>query len=177
MSLHKPTMRIVAAALVLTLPAAFTPVPAASTLATVSGHIVASGSVKPVAGARVHVADRQTGKIYTSEPTRDDGSFAVSNLPSAAYEMAVESNGGLYRVDKPFKLAAGEARKVNLAIEPNAQPASGTATPASSGKKSGGGVWSSPALASVIVVGSAIIVGVIIDNATSSPESKSVSPF
>jgi hypothetical protein len=91
--------------------------------------------------------------------------------------MAVESNGGLYRVDKPFKLAAGEARKVNLAITQDAPPAGGKSTPAS-GKKSGGGVWSSPALASVIVVGSAIIVGLVIDNATSSPaEQPGVSPF
>jgi hypothetical protein len=154
--------RVVAVALAAALGIPFFPAQA-SPAAALTGRVVAAGTEAPLAGARVHVGDRRTSRIVTSGMTRDDGSFEVSGLPPAAYEVAVESKGGLYLVEAPLPLRAGERRAVQLVVSEGAPPAKepeGEASPGTPAARMSW--WNNPLTATLVVVGGAVIVGVLI---------------
>ncbi|MBZ5639650.1 MAG: carboxypeptidase-like regulatory domain-containing protein [Acidobacteriia bacterium] len=157
--------RWIAAALVVALQLALAPAFAGGAPATLAGTVVAAASRAPVAGARVHVGDKRTGRIVISEATGADGAFAVGGLAPAAYDLAVESAGGLYVVSSPLPLAPGERRSVQLAV--SSPPAQGGEKSKPPQKRSLSKVWNNPLAATLIVVGAAVIIGVIVGNATS----------
>jgi hypothetical protein len=132
----------------------------AAPLSSIEGTVISAGDQGPLAGLRVHMADPVTGKIYTAEPTGTDGSFIVIGLPSATYEIAIESNGGLYLVPSPVSLDAGQSRVLNLVVHPD------HSKPGLAAKSGSMAVWSNPLTAALIVVGSAIGVGVLLDSIT-----------
>lgn len=178
MSSKRTLMRITAVAVIVALQGAFIPVSAAPGLASLKGHIVSSESSTPVAGARVHVGDPKSGKIYTSAPTAADGSFSMSGLPASTYELAVESNGGLFTVSTPMTVKAGQDRDVRLAFNAAEPKGSQKITKSKRVKPaSKGGFWNNPITASVIVIGSASIIGLVVDNATKEQDEGPSSPF
>jgi hypothetical protein len=156
--------RLLATGLILTLQFALLPVSADVAPATVSGSVLSSSDQTPLAGARVHVGNPGTGKIYTSAPVAGDGSFTVSDVPAATYELAVENAGRLFVVPTPLKLAPGVTQNVDVAVNEQASPDPATAE--ANAAKSAGSFWNNSFTAALIVLGSAIVVGVAVDAAT-----------
>jgi hypothetical protein len=163
---------LVAASLAFLVAFPLAPASASAPAASLSGRVVSAGTDAPVGGARVHVANARSGRIVTSEITRADGLFEVAGLEPASYDLAVESRGGLYVVETPVRLAGGERRSLQLAVSPQTapapaptgqkeQPAGQDQTP---NKKSASGVWNNPLTATLIVVGAAVVVGLIVES-------------
>jgi len=166
--------RLVALGLVFTLHAGGLPLFSASPPSTLSGTVFAAGRSTPLAGARLHVADPRTGRLYTTPPTSTDGGFELADLPPAVYRLGVEIEGGLFLVDQPLSLEAGQLRTVTLQLgqaepEPEPDPESEAKT-----KKKKAGVWDNPLTASLIILGGAIVVGYVVNELTD--DSPTVSP-
>ncbi len=159
---HGTVSRWIVAAVVVALEIPFVPVHAGSASATLAGRVVTASTRAPLAGARVHVGERRTQRIVVSGTTGADGGFEIAGLPPAAYDLAVESNGGIYPVDSPLRLAAGERRAIQLAVS---SVAAGDEAKAPR-KKSLASLWNNPLAATLIVVGAAVVVGLIIGSAT-----------
>jgi hypothetical protein len=161
---HGTAYRWIAAAVIVAVGIGSTPALAESASATLAGRVLSAGSRAPLAGARVHVGEPRAQKHVVSGTTGADGSFEIAGLEPAAYDLAIESNGGLYVVGSPVRLAAGENRTVQLAVSSEAP---GTpATDEDSKKKGAATWWNNPLTATLIVVGAAVIVGAIIGSAT-----------
>ena len=143
----------------------------------VAGSILSSPDETPLAGARLHLGDPRSGRVFTSQPSASDGSFALSEVPPATYEVAVESNGGLYVVSTPLELSAGAAQNLQVAVTP-VVPGQMAPPPADPDDEHKGGtsVWNNPATAALIVVGSAIVLGFLIKEATDDDDEPPASP-
>jgi len=87
--------RLLAAALILTLPGGLTPVAAAEPRAGLTGSIVRAKNDAAIPGARLHAGDPRTGRVFSSSPAGDDGTFALGDLPPSTYRLAVEADDGL----------------------------------------------------------------------------------
>jgi hypothetical protein len=133
----------------------------------VAGSILSTPAETPLAGARLHLGDPRSGRVFTSEPSAADGSFALAEVPPATYEVAVESNGGLYVVSTPVEVTPGATRNLQVAVAP-VVPGQMAPPPDPDTEKNKGGtsVWNNPATAALIVVGSAIVLGFLIKEAT-----------
>lgn len=131
---------------------------------TLSGHVFAAEGHAPLRGVQVHVGDPSSGTIRGSATTGDDGSFTVTGLPPAKYEIAVQSPKAVYVAGGSVALAAGESRSVQVAVNEQVAP-----SPAEVAKKRrrGGAAWlNNPFTATMIVLGAAVLIGVVVDNAT-----------
>jgi len=109
-----------------------------------------------------------------STPVAPDGSFLLDGIPAGRAELAVQTAGGLYLVSSPVLIAPGTTRNVQLALS-GRQDTSPPPAAEKEKKKKPGGVWANPTYATLIVVGSAIVVGVAVDQLTNS-SSNPVSP-
>ena len=168
---------LVAASLAFLVAFPLAPASASAPAASLCGRIVSARTDAPLAGARLHVADGRSGRIVTSGITGADGSFEVAGLEPASYDLAVESRGGLYVVETPVRLAGGERRSLQLAVSPETapalapagqkdQPAGQDPTPK---KKSASDVWNNPLTATLIVVGAAVVVGLLVESVVGNP--------
>jgi hypothetical protein len=173
MTPRRPTTEWLSVALVFLLLWVATPAPAAETAAMLTGAIVRSGDQSPLAGAKLHAADPETGTIYSSAPAGDDGGFILGDLPPATYAVAVESDGGLYLVQTPVALAPGTNRTVNVAVTP--QPVNRNKT-GDDDKDRGFGFKENPLTAALLTFGIATVIGVTIWGDSESPERAST-PF
>jgi len=103
-----------------------------------------------------------------------DGSFRVDGIPAGPAELAIETSEGLYLVATPVAIAPGTTRSLQLAFggrqDSNAPPPREKEK-----KKKQGGVWANPLTATLIVVGSAIVVGFAVDELTKTTDAP-VSP-
>lgn len=163
--------RMVATALVLVLQLVHAPAWARLETASLAGHVLSADSHLPLSGVRVHVSDPRAGTLRSSTPTGPDGAFSVAGIPPSTYEVAVQSDQGLYLVSGPIHLSAGEARRVQVGVrseqESNLDVDEGK-------KKKGATWWNNPLTATLIVLGAAVLIGVAVDSASN--DSTSTSP-
>jgi len=155
--------RLLAAGLILTLPGGLVPVGAAGIPATLTGSIVRSTDDAPIPGARLLAGDPRTGRIYSSSPAGDDGSFALGDLPPSTYRLAVEADEGLYVVETPVLLAPGMADTVNVAVHPVVEHESSR-----NYDDSGLTFWDNPLTSALSFLGLAAVAGVIIGGSSGS---------
>lgn len=160
---RSPATRVLASVLVVTMQALFFPATAGGDQASLAGTVVSSATEAPLTGARLHAGDPKTGHVFSADPTGEDGSFRLADLPAASYELAVEAGGGLYVVEAAVKLSPGEARTVTVAINPQAAPDPATGEQK---KRKGAGFWNNPVTASLVVIGSATLLGYLIKKGT-----------
>lgn len=106
-------------------------------------------------------------------PVAADGSFRAERIPAGPAELAIETSEGVYVVAAPVTIAPGATRPVQLAL--SGRQDTSAATPPEKEKKKRGGVWANPATATLIVIGSAIVVGFAVDQLTK-PDEQPVSP-
>ena len=65
-----------------------------ATLPTLAGTVITQSDRTPVAGATVHLADIDTGEIFSSTTTTADGHFVFTDFPEATYRVAVAVDEG-----------------------------------------------------------------------------------
>jgi len=171
-----PATRILATVLLLVFPLTASPLFAVTGAmpggtASISGTLFSVSSATPLAGARLHLEDAR-GSSYVSAPAGVDGAFDVVDLPASSYKVAVESHGSLYVVDTPVKLEPGASQRVRLAVRDGGKGRGRggreetTPPPPNKTGAKDTSFWSNPLTATLIVVGGAILVGVIVDQAT-----------
>jgi len=153
-----PIAKAVAILLVVAVPSVVIPVTSARENARLSGTIYSVGGEAPLADVVLHAGDMRTGTIYSSERTGADGGFALADLPPAAYELAVEKDGGLYVIDAPVRLDGGQDRNLQVALNAEVAPDPETATRK---KRS---AWDRPLIATLLVIGGAIVVGALVSS-------------
>ena len=107
-------------------------------------------------------------------PVAADGSFEATGVPAGLSELAIETSEGLYVVATPVAIAPGATRRVQLAYG-GRQDSSAPKPSGNEKKKKGGGFWANPLSATLIIVGSAIVVGFAINQLTQS-DNEPVSP-
>lgn len=177
MFLRNRMTNVVAAVLVVSLQALGLPASAGAAPASVSGALVRAADQSPLVGAKLHLGNPETGAILTTAPTDAKGTFALSGLAPATYQLAVETNGGLYVVTTPVRLAPGQTRTLNVAIaaatkddDDDDNKPGAAAAPAKTG------LWENPLTAALIVLGAAIVVGYVVDSATDDDNETTASP-
>jgi len=128
--------------------------------------VIRSADRTPLAGARLLAAVGADARVIRSGLTGDDGSFSLENLDPGTYLLAVEVEGGVYLVRDPVPVAAGARRVVQIAV--GATPETGDASPAAdpAADEATPGIWNNPFAAGGLVLGIAIVVGVLIKNVT-----------
>jgi hypothetical protein len=141
--------------------------------------VVPQGSAAPKA---VWAATAANAKAPQRAAVDDKGAFHLDAVPAGSVELAVETAEGLYVVETPITLAPGATRQVQLALRgrQGTTPAapSGTPPPQPPPKKTKGGFWDNPLTATLVIVGGAIVTGLIIDQVEgdSGDQSNSASP-
>lgn len=133
---------------------------------------ILTGYVLPSVDIRLIARTVWVGAI--SAPVAADGSFRATGIPGGPSELAIETSEGLFVVATPVTIAPGTTRRVQLAYG-GRQDSSAPPPQEKQKKKKSGGVWANPLTASLLIVGSAIVVGVTIDQLTQS-DSIPVSP-
>lgn len=126
------------------------------------------GKVTPAEGVAapktVWITPTNAPGTSVSAPVAADGTFQVDNLPAGTAALAVETSEGLYVVNTPVVITAGTVSTLQLAYGGKQDTSTQTAPDQKEKKKKGGGVWSNPLYATLIVVGSAIVLGVLISS-------------
>lgn len=166
-------VKVVAAALVASLQWLAVPAAPSATLGAISGRVLSTDTSAPMKGVQVHVGNPRTGEIRSSAPTGEDGSFTVAGLPPATYELAVQAPRALYVVSGAVPVTDGAHRAVQVAVNPETAP-----SPAAKERASRGGAkwWNNPFTATLIVIGAAVVIGVVVDNATNDESSSEFVP-
>lgn len=95
------------------------PVVAAPLPAALSGRIVRSTTGAPAEGAVLKLALRSGGVMLESAKADAKGRYAISDIPSGSYDVAVEVDGGLYLVGAEVALSPGEKRSMSLSVLPS----------------------------------------------------------
>jgi hypothetical protein len=129
----------------------------ASGTGALAGRVLASPTGRPIA-KNVWIGDKPAAVAA-------DGSFRMEGIPAGPAELAIETSAGLYVVATPVAIAPGATRQVQLAFG-GRQDTGAPAAPENDTKKKRGGIWANPATATLIIIGSAIVVGVAIDELT-----------
>jgi hypothetical protein len=159
------TAKLLAAVVVAALPVPCLPAlpePASAEL----GGVILTAKQTHLAGARLLAADPARGEVYRSEPTAPNGSFTLPGLEPGTYDLAVEVDGGLYLVEDPIYLVAGVKRTVRIAIGVEPPRGGDAPSPREAAPEPSPSVWNNPVSAGAIVLGIAIVVGVLVANAT-----------
>lgn len=169
---------LVAATLIVSVQSLALPAAAGAAPASLSGALVRAADQTPLVGAKLHVGNPETGAIVTSSPTDAKGAFAVEGLSPAVYELAVETNGGLYVVTTPVRLAPGQARTLSVAIASTAAQVEDDDDdkPGAAAAPTKTSLWENPLTAALIVLGAAIVVGFVVDAATDDEGEDEASP-
>jgi hypothetical protein len=162
MTLKRTGFIQVVATLMVVVLLSWTPSMAAPGAAAVGGTVLVGVDKQPLAGATIHLSDAMDGRLVSSMKTGSDGSFQIENVTSATYEVAVEYDGGLYLVGSPVRVQDGKPLTLNLAIEKS----TAAAAPLGRSRRGAGGLFSSPLAASLLVAGSAITMGAVIESTT-----------
>jgi hypothetical protein len=163
--------RSVAAAMAVVL-VGFTAAMAGPASVAVSGTVIVGIDKKPLEGATIHLST-STGQLTSSGRTDLGGNFQIDNVEAATYEVAVEYDGGLYLVGSPVTVGAHQPLMLNLAIERSAS----AAKPATRAQRGAGGLLASPLAASLLVAGSALTVGALIESTTTDDDDPLASYF
>ena len=158
--------KCLAAVLVAFIPIVLAPILAAPSTGSISGVVLTHDTHAPTSNVKVHLSDSSTGNIYMSNTTGADGSFQVEGLPASAYDLGLEKDGNLFLVHTAVQVAPGQSKTIQVAIG-----APGNIAPAQSSS-----VWSNPLTSALIITGSAIVVGLIVEESVSDDAPPATSP-
>jgi len=128
--------------------------------------VIRDAGETPLAGARLLAAHADDDTVSRTELTTEDGSFSLTDLRPGSYALAVEIENGVYLVRDPLPVVAGVQRTVQIAV--GVIPDGETEPPATDGATDDPqpSVWTNPFSAGALVLGLAIIVGVLVNNFT-----------
>ena len=126
------------------------------------GRVVAEDGVTPVEGVVIRIALKETGTIYDSNPSANDGGFRVDSVPEGEYEVLAQHGEVGYLTAESINLKQGENRSASIVIK--TAPANTTASDLP--------LWGKIAIATTI----AAIIWAVFDQTTFEGDD-SVSPF
>ena len=156
--------KLLALAVIVSLAGPVLPAAADPASAALSGVIRSAADQTPLADVRLVIVDRESAAVTRSEWTVADGNFSIAELDPGRYDLAVEAQGGLYLIRAPLDLMPGVKRAVQIAVgigEPgddqNVNENAREPLPSS---------WDNPVAAGAIVLGLAVLIGVLVKNAT-----------
>ena len=158
--------RLLAATLVVALSVPFQFVHASGGPAMLTGTVLTAGSGAPLNGAKVHLGDPRTGKIFSSAATAEDGGFQIEALPPATYEVVIEFDGSAFVVTTPIVLSPDRRHTIHLVVNPGAAD---NAPALGDGRAEISDIWDNSFTAAVLVLFAAGIVGWLIEDATNQP--------
>jgi hypothetical protein len=69
---------------------------------------------KPVMGATVMAYHLSTEELYSSAPTGADGEYAIDNLPYGYFDLAIETDAGVFVGNQVVNLAPSSKAVVNF---------------------------------------------------------------
>jgi hypothetical protein len=84
----------------------------------IRGTLYQADEKTPLAGGKVIAINLRTGRQFTSEPTGENGSYAVTGLTGGTYDVVVEVGGNLFVVDNIVDLAPGEGVSRSFSVQP-----------------------------------------------------------
>lgn len=157
---RSPGARLLALAVVLALAGPWAGALAGGADATLTG-VIRGADRSPLAGARLCATDPETGTLTISEPTTADGNFTLE-LSGGTYELAVAQGEYLYFVPKAFYVVPGVIRHVQIAVDPRVVDPDAPTLP-----QKAPSLWNNPLIAGLFVFGTAVVVGVVVENWTS----------
>ncbi|MDX1389612.1 MAG: carboxypeptidase-like regulatory domain-containing protein [Acidobacteriota bacterium] len=143
--------------------------------ASISGLVVAHPARAALEGAVVGALERGSTSFYRSAPTDADGAFRLDGLPPGRYALAVEVDRGVFLSEASVPLQSGERRVVQVAVSEDSDSDPDPAAPVTA--KSKGNPWDNPVTATLIVIGGAVVVGLLLKEVGESGESPPVSPM
>jgi len=138
------------------------------------GRIFTSDGQTPLSGATVRAANLTTEAIYDSLPTDGHGRFSLAELPSGPYELAVATDNGLYPTRTTLVVDGGKTRALALALAPAAAEegegqgedqgqGQGDSAAEDDDDDEGGSFWGKPYIATLTIVGFAVVLGLAAD--------------
>ena len=178
--------RVLSMCLVMAIGSIGMPAFASSVPAVLTGKVLRTGTGAPVQGAVVKLNHRIEGKTYASPQADKAGTYSIPDLPAGTYDLAIETAGGVFVVNSPVSLAPGEKREASFSLQPKSGAADEPAAGGSGGKEPAPEAkttvkktpwYASAWFGAAVVVGSAVIVGVLLNSndnnepATASPSS------
>jgi hypothetical protein len=154
------------------------PISTASSSGALEGRVVsAKGNAAPTA---VWAATAAHPQAPQRAAVGQNGSFRIDAVPAGTVELAVETAEGMYVVETPITIAPGATRQVQLALRgrqdtapmnPETNP-----PPTPAPYKKTGTLWDNPLTATLIVVGGAVVTGLIIDAIDDDTNTPTASP-
>jgi hypothetical protein len=101
-----------------------------------SGRVFQADGASPHVGVVVALFDDESGKVFRSQPTDDDGAFSIDAAPAGSYAVVTETPEGAFLAGEEIQLEQGANRPLSLTL--TSTPPAGTLAPAqASGSKSG----------------------------------------
>jgi hypothetical protein len=82
----------------------------------IDGQVMGPAGVTPITSAVVTFYNLDDGSSSTSLPTGAEGSYVTADLPAGRYDVAVQTERGLWLVDDPIELAKDETRTLSLSL-------------------------------------------------------------
>jgi hypothetical protein len=162
--------RALTLALILATGSLLTAPPAWSTSSALfNGRVFQSDGVSARTGVIVALYDEETGDIFRSEPTNDEGVFAFDAVPAGTYALITEASEGAFLAGDAIELNAGANRSLSLTLSET--PPDGTFAPAKTGGKG------PSKLVSWIIAGSIIVVALLVLNEWTDDDERSSSDF
>ena len=101
-----------------------------------AGRVFQPDGVSPRVGVVVALFDDESGKVFRSQPTDDEGAFSIDSAPAGSYAVVTEAPEGAFMAGEEVQLEQGANRPLSLTL--TSTPPAGTLAPAqASGSKSG----------------------------------------
>lgn len=148
------------------------PAPAwAAASAAIDGRVVAAPPGAKASAVFLATSDDAVRRV----PVAGDGTFSAGSVPAGRVDLAVQTEAGLYAVATPIVLAPGERHTVRLALRGGQDTNPPAAQPPAKKRKRRAGVWRNPLTASLVVIGAAIVVGVAVDQISTSGKTPTAS--
>jgi hypothetical protein len=151
--------------LLLTLGLAAPAHPGPAPTATLSGRIVGAADARPMPGARVWLAESPGTRVIASSPSSQNGAFRLRQVPPGTYALAVETGPGLYTLEPSLQLTPDATHVVRIEV-PFGTTEDSAANEAPSPSKAQKRIWNNPYTASLIVLGAAALVSVVVQSVT-----------
>jgi hypothetical protein len=84
--------------------------------AVFTGRVFQPDGVSPRTGVVVALYDDDSGEIFRSPPTDDEGTFRVDSAPAGSYRVVTETTEGVFATDGELTLGEGANRPLALTL-------------------------------------------------------------
>ena len=123
---------------------------------SLGGRIFLPDGTTALQGATVVVRNQETAQVYASRPTDAAGRYKFDDLPPGTYTFRVETDAGVFTLDRAVQLGGSDTASVSFTIKPEPDIPARAANKGMSKKKKGTLI--------AIIGGGAILLAVALDD-------------